>query len=381
MSATPPDASGALLDQDTPDTIRLSVAEATALGERALRGVGLPDDDVRIIVDQLIDNALCGYPFASLPRILAIAQDAKTQQARQPVRIVHETPVSALLDGGNNVGYVAVYRATQVAIDKARAQQFAVVGVYNSYYSGRNAYYMEMIVKAGLVGMHLASAQPHVVPPGGTRPALGTNPLCFGFPSAHGPVIFDIGTSALMWGEVLLHAHLDKPLPAGTGVDKDGNVIASRIEALRVMYDKLYLVDHHHEIDFGAYLEELCRSLLQFQLAERKSVRLDLRCAPQLQVNLDRSVPLGLLTSEFVVNSLKHAFADGRGGTLTVQLDAVDEQRARLLLADDGSGMPATSAAGKGSGLRLIEQLAAQAGATLTWDRAAGTRAELVFPV
>jgi len=84
MSATPPGASGAVLDQDTPDTIRLSVAEATALGERALRGVGLPDDDVRIIVDQLIDNALCGYPFASLPRILAIAQDAKTQQARQP---------------------------------------------------------------------------------------------------------------------------------------------------------------------------------------------------------------------------------------------------------------------------------------------------------
>jgi LDH2 family malate/lactate/ureidoglycolate dehydrogenase len=200
-----------------------SVAEATALGQRALRSLGLPDDDVRIIVDQLVDNALCGYPFASLPRILAIAQDTKTQQARQPVCVVHETPVSALLDGGNNVGYVAVYRATQVAIDKARAHQFAVVGVYNSYYSGRNAYYMEMIVKAGLVGMHLASAQPHVVPPGGTRPALGTNPLCFGFPSAHGPVIFDIGTSALMWGEVLLHAHLDKPLPAGTGVDKDGN--------------------------------------------------------------------------------------------------------------------------------------------------------------
>jgi LDH2 family malate/lactate/ureidoglycolate dehydrogenase len=223
MSATPPGASDALLDQDTSDTIRLSVAEATALGERALRGVGLPDDDVRIIVDQLIDNALCGYPFASLPRILAIAQDAKTQQARQPVRVVHETPISALLDGGNNVGYVAVYHATQVAIDKARAHQFAVVGVYNSYYSGRNAYYMEMIVKAGLVGMHLASAQPHVVPPGGTRPALGTNPICFGFPSAYGPVIFDIGTSALMWGEVLLHAHLDKPLPVGTGVDKDGN--------------------------------------------------------------------------------------------------------------------------------------------------------------
>jgi LDH2 family malate/lactate/ureidoglycolate dehydrogenase len=130
MSTTPP--TGTLLDQDTPDTIRLSVAEATALGARALHGLGLPDDEVHIIVDQLIDNALCGYPFASLPRILAIAQDAKTQRPRQAVRVVHDTPVSALLDGGNNVGYVAVYRAAQIAIAKAQAHQFAVVGVYNS---------------------------------------------------------------------------------------------------------------------------------------------------------------------------------------------------------------------------------------------------------
>jgi LDH2 family malate/lactate/ureidoglycolate dehydrogenase len=96
------------------------------------------------------------------------------------------------------------------------------VGVHNSYYSGRNAYYMEMIVKAGLVGFHLASGQPHVVPAGGTRPALGTNPLCFGFPSAQGPVIFDMGTAALQWGEVLLHAELGAPLPPGVGLDQDG---------------------------------------------------------------------------------------------------------------------------------------------------------------
>ena len=213
---------GEVLDQDTPATIRLSVTEATTLGEQALGRLGFANDEVRIIIDQLIDNALCGYPFASLPRILAIARDVKTNQARQPVQVVHDTPVSALLDGGNHVGYVAVHRAAQLAIDKAVARQFAVVGVYNSYYSGRNAYYMEMIVKAGLVGIHLASGQPHVVPSGGTRPALGTNPLCFGFPSAQGPVIFDMGTAALQWGEVLLHAEIGGPLPAGVGLDREG---------------------------------------------------------------------------------------------------------------------------------------------------------------
>jgi LDH2 family malate/lactate/ureidoglycolate dehydrogenase len=211
-----------LLDQDTPDTVRLSVPEATALGAGALQRLGFADDEVRIILDHLIDNALCGYPFASLPRILAIAQDARTQRPRQPLRVIHDTPVSALLDGGNHVGYIAVYRAAEIAIDKARSRQFSVVGVYNSYYSGRNAYYMEMIARAGLVGIHLASGQPHVVPPGGTRPALGTNPLCFGFPSASGPVIFDMGTAALQWGEVLLHAHLGTALPDGVAVDKDG---------------------------------------------------------------------------------------------------------------------------------------------------------------
>ena len=218
-TATP---SGEQLDQDRPDTIRLSVAEAKDLGARALQRLGFPDDEVCIIIDHLIDNALCGYPFASLPRILAIAQDAKTQQPRQPVRVVHDTPASALLDGGNNVGYVAVYHAVQLTIEKAHAQRFAVVGVFNSYYSGRNAYYMEMLAEAGLVGIHLASGQPRVVPPGGTRPALGTNPLCFGFPSAHGPVIFDMGTAALQWGEVLLHTHLGTPLPEDVGLDKDG---------------------------------------------------------------------------------------------------------------------------------------------------------------
>jgi len=73
------------LDADTPDTIRLSVSAATELGSRALGRLGFPDDDGRIIIAQLIDNALCGYPFASLPRILAMAQNDKVKQPRTPV--------------------------------------------------------------------------------------------------------------------------------------------------------------------------------------------------------------------------------------------------------------------------------------------------------
>ena len=151
-----------MLDPDRPDTVRLSVAEARALGEATLQRIGYPADEAAIITDQLIDNALCGYRFASLPRILAIAEDEKTSRPRTPIRIVRETPVSALVDGGNKVGYVAAYRGAEIAIAKAKASGIAIVGVHNSYYSGRNAYYVEHIVRAGLVAIHTASAKPHV---------------------------------------------------------------------------------------------------------------------------------------------------------------------------------------------------------------------------
>ena len=212
-----------MLDPDRPDGVRLSVADARLLGETTLRRIGYPADEAAIIADQLIDNALCGYRFASLPRILAIAADEKTGRPRTPIRVVRETPASALVDGGNRLGYVAAYRGAEIAIAKAKAAGIALVGVHNSYYSGRNAYYAEQIVREGLVAIHTASAKPHVLPPGGRRPALGTNPFCIGFPSANGPVIYDIGTASLMWGEVLLLARLAEALPEGLGFDAAGN--------------------------------------------------------------------------------------------------------------------------------------------------------------
>ena len=214
---------GKTLDADRPDSVRMSSEEAAAVGMRALKALGYSEEDAKIVVDQLIDNALCGYRFASLPRILAIATDPKHLKGRQPIKIDHETPLSALMNGNNNIGYVTCYRAAMLAAEKAKKTGFASVGVYNSYYSGRNAYFVEQIVTQGLVAFHIASAQPRVLPIGGKRPALGTNPICIGFPSDNGPVVYDMGTAALMWGDVMLHAHLGEPLPAGIGFDKDGN--------------------------------------------------------------------------------------------------------------------------------------------------------------
>ena len=88
--------------------------------------------------------------------------------------------------------------------------------------SGRSAYYVEMIAKADMIGIHAAGSGQAVAPPGGRRPALGTNPIAFGLPSARGPVVFDMGTSAFMGTDLLYRERMGQPLPDGVAIDSEG---------------------------------------------------------------------------------------------------------------------------------------------------------------
>src|SRR3954470_10671074 len=178
------------------ERVHLSVEEARALGEGALRGVGYDGEEARIIADHVIDAALCGYEYSGLAKILNIPEHYRFNKPRGPMRVVHDTPVSIMFDGGNENGMLVLYRATEAAIAKAQTHGIALIGVTNTWMTGRSGYFMEMVAKADLVGMHTAASLRVVAPPGAIKPALGTNPIAFGMPSADGPVVFDMGTSA-----------------------------------------------------------------------------------------------------------------------------------------------------------------------------------------
>src|SRR5690606_20071945 len=99
---------------------------------------------------------------------------------------------------------------------------FALVGVNNTWMSGRGSYYVERIANAGLIGIHTVSSRPQVAPPGGTRAAIGTNPISFGFPTADAPFVIDLGTSALMFTDLALRARRGELLPEGVAIDAKG---------------------------------------------------------------------------------------------------------------------------------------------------------------
>ncbi|MEQ1773787.1 MAG: Ldh family oxidoreductase, partial [Burkholderiales bacterium] len=161
-----------------------------------------------------------------------ISEHVNFKNPRTPIRIEHETPVSARMDGGNYPGFYAVYRAAELAIAKAKACRFSVVGMRNSWLSGRSAYYIEKITRAGFAGIHFACSNPVVAPLGGKAAALGTNPIAFGLPGEPHPLILDMATSATNNGDVVLATRLQTLLPEGVAIDKDGSPTRDPVAAL-----------------------------------------------------------------------------------------------------------------------------------------------------
>src|ERR1700756_501879 len=112
-----------------PGAIRLSVAEARDLAEGALRGIGYRDDEARIIADHVIDAALCGYEYSGLPKILNLPESAHFKLPRRPIKVLRESGIALALDGGNNVGMLALFHAAEATIRKAAAHGMALVSV------------------------------------------------------------------------------------------------------------------------------------------------------------------------------------------------------------------------------------------------------------
>ncbi|MFW6260465.1 MAG: sensor histidine kinase, partial [Spirochaetota bacterium] len=101
----------------------------------------------------------------------------------------------------------------------------------------------------------------------------------------------------------------------------------------------------------------------------------------EVPVAADALLPLGILVHELITNSVKHAFPDGRGGTVRVSLAAADGSTATLSVSDDGAGFDPENAPRDGLGLTLVEGLAEQMGGHASIDSGPeGTVATITFP-
>jgi LDH2 family malate/lactate/ureidoglycolate dehydrogenase len=139
-------------------------------------------------------------------------------------RVVKETPVSVLIDGGGGLGHPNGRRAMEFAIDKARKSGIGLASVRNSGHFGACGFYVLMAVEAGMIGMATTSASGiQVAPTHGAQARLGTDPLAFAAPGRPGePFLLDMATTTVAAGKIRNKANENLPTPAGWLVTRDG---------------------------------------------------------------------------------------------------------------------------------------------------------------
>ncbi len=143
------------------------------------------------------------------------------------IRIVHETPSTALVDGDNALGLTASRRAMDIAIAKAHEVGTGTVALRNSNHCGMIAYYPMMALSHDMIGLAMSTTPgASILPTFAKDPIMGTNPIGFAVPAdKEAPVILDIATSVVATGKIAIARALGIDVPEGWQVGEDGNPI------------------------------------------------------------------------------------------------------------------------------------------------------------
>ena len=189
------------------------------------------DDDAGWVARLLVRANLRGHDshgVIRVPQYVGSIRKGETNP-RPAMRVLAETPTTAILDGDLGLGQVVARRAAEVALDKAARLGLAAVGIRRSNHIGRLADYAELAAERGFVGLVWTNAPTahSVVPHGGLDRRLSTNPLAVAVPGPGGGVAIsvDMATSIVAEGKVRVKRNRKEPLPDGWAIDPAGRPV------------------------------------------------------------------------------------------------------------------------------------------------------------
>ena len=151
---------------------------------------------------------------------------------------------------------------------------------------------------------------------------------------------------------------------------------AQRVYAMAMVHERLYQTQDLSGISVSTYVRDLFAGVVESNSALQGQIRLKLE-SDEIPLNLDQGIPFGLLVNELLANSLKHAFPNGRKGTVAVSIHRVPGAVC-LAFQDDGVGLPENFDPAKctSMGLKLAASLAHQLGGKLYFSSCNGCRVE-----
>ena len=153
----------------------------------------------------------------------------------------------------------------------------------------------------------------------------------------------------------------------------------NRVNSMGLIHERLYQAEDLARVDFAEYIQDLVNNLFYSYSIDVSTTRLTVDVA-DVALDVDRGIPCGLLINELVSNSLKHAFPDGRGGEIRIDLRQ-EEDKFILVVKDDGVGIPEEIDLQNSPslGLKLVSTLVGQLRGRVVLERGKGTKFSIEF--
>ena len=196
---------------------------------------GLNNNHAEISSNYIIQAELMGAPSHGLARLKMYCDRIKKKliNSRPNFKIKKISRSITYIDANNSIGFVAADIGIKKAIFNAKKTGIGLVAVKNSGHYGLSSFYAEQAVKKNLTVFCFTNAPPAIAPYGAKKKLFGTNPICFGTPTATKiPFILDTSVSMINRGKIRVAARQGKKIPDGVALDKFGKPTNNAKKAL-----------------------------------------------------------------------------------------------------------------------------------------------------
>jgi LDH2 family malate/lactate/ureidoglycolate dehydrogenase len=184
--------------------------------KQILQAIGCNDADATLASEVLLSADLRGVDSHGIARLSGYVRlwEAGRVNTSPDIKILHQTPSTAVVDGDSGLGLVVAPKAMQIAMEKAKAVGTGWVSVQNSNHFGIAGYHAMMALKEDMIGMAMTNASALVAPTFSVERMLGTNPIAVAVPAGNeAPFVADMATTTAANGklEILQRKGLDTP--------------------------------------------------------------------------------------------------------------------------------------------------------------------------
>lgn len=209
--------------------MRFQADQLIAIATEIFTEAGCQRDEADRVSRRLVEANLVGHDSHGVIRIPSYVEWLRNGKvlANQPIRIVSENDVIAVVDGQFGLGQTVGEAAIQLGIEKAAQQGVSVIALRNAGHLGRIGDWAEMAAEAGMISLHFVNtsgAGMLVAPFGGIDRRLSANPFTAGVPAGEGkPIILDMSACTVAEGKIRLALNQGKMVSDGCLIDSNGN--------------------------------------------------------------------------------------------------------------------------------------------------------------